>query len=288
MPRYATTILLTLSMSCSTTNANHATITTEPRESSVRRFGDGEVERFVAGEALLAEAGLRGAFVMRHTGADEYLVAHPALAEERFSPASTFKIPNALIGLETGVITDASFTLPWDGTTYAVDGWNRDHDLASALRDSVVWFFQAVARGIGRERMEEWISRFDYGNGEIGAEVDSFWLDGTLTISTHEQVRFLERLNAGELPLSSRSVSILRQAMPLRRSDSVTIRAKTGTQLDAESGLAWLVGWTEVNGEIASHFALLLTGERGDVSRFQRTRWDLAQSLLEAAQPSEG
>ncbi len=44
---------------------------------------------------------------------------------QRFSPCSTFKIPNSLIGLETGVLTDATTVIPWDRDRYPRQGCCR-------------------------------------------------------------------------------------------------------------------------------------------------------------------
>ncbi|QSQ12880.1 penicillin-binding transpeptidase domain-containing protein [Myxococcus landrumensis] len=81
----------------------------------------------------------------------------------RMPPASTFKVPHALIALETGVITSVDQVHPWDGTQRRVAMWNQDQTLDTAMRRSAVWVFQETARKIGRERMEDWLERFHYG-----------------------------------------------------------------------------------------------------------------------------
>jgi len=235
---------------------------------------------FEAGEALFAEEGLRGAFVVRQSVEPSLLVAFPDLAAERFVPASTFKIPNALIAVETGVVPEGGLTLPWDGETRAFAGWNRDHDLPSAMEGSVVWYFQEVARRIGRDRMAEWVTRLDYGNGEIGPEADSFWLEGPLAISPLEQVAFVERLTSGELPLSGRTASTVRAIVPTRAAGDSQLHAKTGTSVDDDSCLCWLVGWVEREGRVTAHFALLLLGDADDVNRLRGIRWETATTLL--------
>jgi beta-lactamase class D len=240
------------------------------------------VERFEAGEAMMTADGLTGAFVVRRTGEPVYVVAFPDLARTAFVPASTFKIPNTLIGLETGVIADEAFALPWDGVRREIEAWNRDQDLTSAMAESTVWYYQEVARRVGLERMREWVSRLGYGNAEIGSRVDAFWLEGPLAITPLEQVEFIERLTAGRLPVSARSTSILRRVVPTRAVGGATLHAKTGTFVGDGESHAWLVGWVERGGADVACFALLVEGE-GARAPSREMRWDLAARLLEAA-----
>jgi hypothetical protein len=59
-----------------------------------------------------------GAFVLYDLKNNHYLRHNPARCKQRLTPHSTFKIPNSLIGLETGVIADADFVIPWDRQKY--------------------------------------------------------------------------------------------------------------------------------------------------------------------------
>ena len=124
------------------------------------------------------------------------------LCRTRLSPASTFKIPHALVALETGVVTVDSVE-SWNGTPYPGQPlWERDHTVLSALKPSVVWFFQRIAPRIGASRMHDWLERFDYGNRRTDGDVTMYWLNGTLLISPDEQVHFLRRFYSERLPVS--------------------------------------------------------------------------------------
>jgi len=149
-----------------------------------------------------AARGVRGTFVLLDPAADRYLVTDEARARKGFLPASTFKIPNALIGLEVGSITDENEMFHWDGKPKLRAEWERDHTLASGLCESVVWMFQEVARRTGKQRMREWIDRLEYGNRDIRGGIDLFWLQGNLRVSAMQQVDFLRRLAEGGLPMS--------------------------------------------------------------------------------------
>jgi len=163
-------------------------------------------------------------------------------------PASTFKIPNSIIALETGVVADPDKDVfKWDGVTRPIEAWNKDHTLRSAIAASAVPVYQEIARRIGAERMQKYVDLLDYGNRDIGGGIDQFWLTGNLRIDPVQQVDFVDRLRRGVLPVSKRSQELVRDIMPVTKVGDATIRAKSGL-LGAEVGkpsLGWMVGWAE-------------------------------------------
>ena len=126
---------------------------------------------------------------------DQYLAGDAALAQQRFIPASTFKIFSALVALETGVIADISTVMPWDGVVRGRTELNQDLTLLEGFRLSAVPHFQALVREIGAQRMQQHIDAVGYGNRDISGGIDQFWLTGALRISPLEQVQFLQRLS---------------------------------------------------------------------------------------------
>lgn len=181
-------------------------------------------------------------------------------AETGFLPASTFKIPNTLIALETGVAQSLDAPVfKWDGTERGFAGtpvaaWNRDQALRDAFRNSAVWVYREVARRIGAERMQRFVDALDYGNRDLsGVALDTFWLTGRLRISALEQIRFLDRLRAKALPLSARAQTMTHEAMEHERTESYVLRGKTGWA--DEDDLGWFVGWIE-SGKGSRLFAL--------------------------------
>ena len=67
------------------------------------------------------------------------------------SPASTFKIPHALVALETGMVT-ADTVEKWDGTRHPDQpSWDRDHTVLSAMRPSHVKTWTAGLRMEGKQ-----------------------------------------------------------------------------------------------------------------------------------------
>jgi beta-lactamase class D len=183
---------------------------------------------------------------------------NPERAATRFLPASTYKIPNTLIALETGVAGGADFALAWDSTTaprqaWWPASWARDHTLATALPNSVVWFYQEIARRVGAERMQSWLDRFGYGNADISGGIDTFWLTGGLRISPDEQVDFLRRFYSGELGVSERSTELAKRLLVLEETPTYRLSGKTGWAGLGEQGepeVGWLVGYLERGSDV--------------------------------------
>lgn len=189
--------------------------------------------------------GIEGTFVLLAAHDDTTLVHDPARAEREFLPASTFKIANSLIALETGVVRDEAEIIKWDGRQRPVPEWNKDQDMRSALAASTVWFYQELARRIGERRMKEWVDRVGYGNRDISGGIDQFWLRGGLRITARQQIDFLRRLQADDLPFSARSRRIVKDILVLDRTDTWVLRGKTGLAGVGGSAVGWFVGWVE-------------------------------------------
>ncbi|HEX8776016.1 MAG TPA: class D beta-lactamase [Pyrinomonadaceae bacterium] len=198
-----------------------------------------------------------GCFVLYDLKRASYTRYNEARCRVRFNPKSTFKIPNSLIGLETGVIRDAEFVIPWDKQKYPPDGWDtepfiswkRDHTLRTAFQNSVVWYYRELAKRVGPERMKKYVTAFDYGDQNISGDIDYFWLNNTLKISADEQVEFLKRFYLYRLPVSKRSVDIVKEIMVREQTPLYTLRGKTGGgALESGKYIGWYVGYVETGG----------------------------------------
>jgi beta-lactamase class D len=176
----------------------------------------------------------------------------------RVTPASTFKIPHALAALDTGVVSGADHTFPYDGAPQRFERWARDHDLASAMRDSVVWYFQEIARRLGIERERAYLKAFQYGNQDASGPLTAFWLGDSLQISPEEHLAFLRRFFDGRLPVSAKAARTVRDILvqPAGRvvnaagehvlggpwPPGTVVQAKTGSGADHGRSVVWLVG----------------------------------------------
>jgi beta-lactamase class D len=227
-------------------------------------------------------AGVKGTFVLFEPARDRFQVYDEARARQRFLPASTFKIPNALIGLEVGSITDEHEVFKWDGRPKPRAQWERDQTLATGMRDSTVWMFQEVARRTGKARMREWLERLDYGNRDMSGGIDLFWLQGGLRISAMEQVTFLHRLAEGRLPMTQRAQRLVRAALVVEKARGYTLYAKTGSA-SGRDAINWWVGWIERQGKPVAYFAMNLTPSA--TTRFA-DRFAIARAILSEYLPS--
>ena len=189
------------------------------------------------------DAGVEGTFVLYDLNADRYLVYNPARAETPFIPASTYKIFNSLVALETGVVADENEVLPWDGVERGWSRWDKDQSMRHAIRYSALWFYQKMARRIGEERMQHWVDAAGYGNQNIGGGIDLFWLTGDLRITPVEQVELLVRLYRGDLPFSERSIDIVRDIIVLEETEDYVLRGKTGWANAFTPEVGWFVGY---------------------------------------------
>jgi beta-lactamase class D len=180
-------------------------------------------------------------------------------------PASTFKIPHSMIALETGVIEGPDTVLRWDGQTYSNENWNRDLTFRDAFRWSCVPCYRGIAEKVGAAGEHAWVEKLGYGNRDTSGDL-VFWLRGGLRISPLEQIAFLRRFDADQLPISSRTADIVRDVMTLDVTESYVLRGKTGSATPPEQAQEayWFVGWLEL-GERRVFFATLLDGYALDV-----------------------
>jgi beta-lactamase class D len=263
--RHALGLLLAIGIVPSRGFANVAPQRSEIRDDLAKRFAD---------------EGTAGTFVGYKT--EDYLIiaSDKDRSGQAFLPASTFKIPNSLIALETGVVGDPDKDVfKWDGVKRDIEAWNRDHTMRSAIAASAVPVYQEIARRIGAERMQQYVDLLDYGNHNIGGGIDQFWLTGDLRIDPIRQIDFIDRLRRGALPVSERSQDLVRDILPVTKAGDAIIRAKTGLvvpRMMASPALGWLVGWAE-KGSNQTVFALNLDVRE---PRHVAARMTLAQQCL--------
>ena len=215
-------------------------------------------------------------FLLRELGGTAGRVRKGDACAMLVPPASTFKIPHALLALETGARVGWDQLEPWDGVDRGAASWNRDQTLRTALEHSVVWYFQRTAQRIGKQKMTAGLASLKYGNGQVGENLERFWLDGPLAISADQQAEFLERFVKRELPIKKQyqngvDDALLQHSGFIMRGDRLPIDAvwvepetmlwtKTGSADAVEGSIRWLVGHAQV-GERRFVFASLVVAE---------------------------
>lgn len=212
---------------------------------------------------------------------------NPERARISYLPASTYKIPNTLIALETGVAPGPDFHLAWDRDavprqTWWPPAWAQDHTLRSALKNSVVWYYKELARRIGTARMQTHVDTFRYGNRDISGGIDRFWLEGGMRISAVEQVDFLRRFYAGKLGVSERSTALVKDMLVLESTPAYKLSGKTGLAGFGDASatqIGWLVGYLEREGRV-HFFAMNIDVEKSEDAA---ARMSITKSILREA-----
>lgn len=172
----------------------------------------------------------------------------PRYRDSSYLPASTFKIVNSLIGLQTGRITSEKMVIKWDGIKRSIPEWNQDLTMAQAFKFSAVPYYQEVARRIGSDTMQHWLDTLHYGNAKIGNRVDSFWLDNSLKIKPDEELGLITKLYFEKLPFDKRPQEIVKKVMLQEENANYSLSYKTGWGYrENGNSLGWVVGWIVEN-----------------------------------------
>jgi beta-lactamase class D len=198
-----------------------------------------------------------GAFVLSDLQNKQNLRYNTERCNQRFSPESTFKIPNSLIALETGVIKDENVITTYDREKHPAESWwpntwAQDHNMRSAIKNSAIWYYQEIAKQVGKENYNKYLKQFQYGNEDVSGPIDQFWLSSSLKISPNEEVEFLKRFYKGELPVSKRTTDIVKDILVLEKTDDYKLSGKTGLSSKLSSGkyLGWFVGYLEKKDDV--------------------------------------
>ncbi len=187
----------------------------------------------------------KGTFVLYNFNTKNIKYYNRVRADSSYLPASTFKVLNSLIALESKVIKDENEFIKWDGIDKGWSKWNKDQNMKSAIALSCVWFYQELARKIGQARMQNWITKIKYGNRQMGGKIDNFWLSGNLRISANEQVRFLEQFVNGTLPFQRKDIETVKRIMITDSTDTYIIHSKTGWSKQGNKQIGWFIGYVE-------------------------------------------
>ena len=220
-----------------------------------------------------------GSFLLYNLKEDSYIGCNVERCRERFLPASTFKIFNSLVGIDTGIIPDSNYIFHWDSKKYQVNNWNQDLVLRKAFQYSCVPCYQALARKIGMKRMKYYIEREHYGNEVLTGPIDYFWLNATLKISQFEQIEFLKNLYNENLGFSHKAMHLVKYIMLVENKPGYKLRAKTGWGNESEElNIGWYVGYLEKNDNVY-FFATNLESKNPD-NNFGNARIEITKSIL--------
>ena len=194
---------------------------------------------------------VEGCFALLENSTGDFTIYKmPRYRDSSFLPASTFKIVNSLIGLQTGKIVDDSMVIKWDGVVRDVPEWNQDLSMYRAFRFSAVPYYQEVARRIGKDTMQHWLDSLSYGSKKITSAIDTFWLDNSLKIKPDEELGLVKKLYFDQLPFFKSYQETVKKAMLFESNSNYRLSYKTGWGFWNEKtgkNIGWIVGWIEEN-----------------------------------------
>lgn len=234
-----------------------------------------------------------GTFGLYNNATGQFTIYNLArFKDSAFLPASTFKIVNSLIGLETGKITNEKMMIKWDGIVRVFPGgdtakaWNKDLTMEEAFKVSAVPYYQEVARRIGKDTMQHWLDSLKYGSKKITTRIDTFWLDNSLKLTPDEEMGLVKKLYFGQLPFQKRTQDIVKKAMLQEDNANYKLSYKSGWGfLENGKSLGWIVGWIEEN-KHPYFFVLNVEGEHD--AKLGPMRLEILKAILKQNDFLEG
>ena len=193
-------------------------------------------------QKVLDSLQVKGSFSLYDTKRNIIYTSSSTELDKAYAPASTFKIYNSLIGLQTGVLSGKDHLYKWNGTKHWRDEWNKDHTLETAYKTSCVWYYQELARQIGTDNMRTWLKKIGYGKGTFRT-LDEFWLNAEITITPRQQLQLLNRLQAKTLPFDSQHLATMEAIMLAENTPTYALYGKTGWGRGIKSMNGKEVGW---------------------------------------------
>lgn len=222
---------------------------------------------------------VKGSCVVYDLKRDKYYFYNRAQYTVGFLPASTFKILNSLIALQTKVVPDENFVLNWDGKDHGNEVWNKNTDMKSAFRNSTVWYYQELATRIGEKKMKKYVKRSHYGNEDISGGITQFWLTGGMRISPKQELEVLQKLYKNKLPFSNRNQEIVKSMMLQEDTLGYQMRFKTGWAVDIKTNIGWFVGYV-TKGEEVYFFATCIQDDALENKNFSQCRSTITRKIL--------
>lgn len=233
-------------------------------------------------QAILDSADLLGTILIFDASEEVYYSNDFTWCNTGKLPASTFKIPNSIIALETGVVENDSTLFKWDGTDRAFDIWEQDLIFRQAFQYSCVPCYQEVARKIGVKRMRAYLDKLDYGSIQVDStNIDNFWLQGKSEITAFQQIDFLQRFYQSELPIRQSTKDIMDRVMLIKESEDYKLFGKTGWSIQGEQNNGWFVGYVETKDKV-QYFAVNVEPKQSfDMDKFPAVRKEVAFQALQ-------
>lgn len=229
--------------------------------------------------------GVEGSVVIYDQSKQKWIVSDTTAIFLETLPASTFKVINLLIALETKTIKDEHEIVKWVGSTDTSKyGYRPEiyHDMSvkEAFEVSAGWVFVELAKKIGKDQYKKYLTLCEYGNLNLTQADTDFWNFGEFAISPINQVEFLIKLYEGSLPFSKRNIEIVKNVMINEQTDHYALRAKTGWTRDKDINTGWWVGYVENKNDVYFFATRLLQNRKFNRSDFGTCRKELTKKIF--------
>ncbi|TVQ67818.1 MAG: class D beta-lactamase [Balneolaceae bacterium] len=233
-------------------------------------------------QTIIDSAHVEGAILIFDLEDDKYYSNDFMWSKSGHLPASTFKITNSIIALETGTVENENSLFEWDGEKRMLVDWEQDLVFREAFHYSCVPCYQEIARNIGKKNMKKYLDTLDYGNMDVHSNnIDLFWLEGESRITQFQQIDFLKRFYQSKLPISQRTESIMKKMMVIEENESFRLSAKTGWSIINGINNGWFVGYIETNNKTFFFATNIEPKQTFDMDLFPVIRKDLTFHALE-------
>ena len=268
---FSTTFLILL-ISCSAPNTSS---NSEEKNLVENRIIEAEFQ------TILDSAKVNGSILIYDPEEDNYYSNDFKWADNGQLPASTFKIPNSIIALETEIVEDDSSIFYWNGEKRGNKNWEQNLIFKDALQYSCVPCYQEIARSIGVAKMKKYLDLFNYGSIKVdSSNIDMFWLEGESRINQFEQIDFLITFYQSSLSISKRTESIMKRMMIIDESDNYVVSGKTGWSYSNEKDNGWFVGYIESNQKTFFFATNIEPTVQSDINLFAKTRTEVTYEAL--------
>lgn len=233
-------------------------------------------------QTIIDSACVEGAILIYDFKDDKYYSNDFEWTKKGKLPASTFKIANSIIALETGVVENDSTLFKWNGQERNFRSWEQDLIFRNAFHFSCVPCYQEVARKIGAKKMTEYLDKLEYGNMKVDStNIDLFWLEGESRIDQFQQIDFLKRFYQSELLISEPTEAIMKRMMVIEENDEYKLSGKTGWSISNGSNNGWFVGYIESRNKTYFFATNVEPKEQFDMDKFPMIRKNVTYKAFE-------
>jgi beta-lactamase class D len=235
----------------------------------------------VSFQKLLDSNRVEGAIVVYNSADNKWISNDFKIAEQVFTVASTFKITNSIIGLESGVISEKSI-FKWDNKKRNNPEWEKDLTLQQAFKQSCLPCYHELAREIGCARMSDYLKKYKFPELKIdSANLDKFWINGQLKLSPLQQIDFLNNVVKNKFKLKNSTLETIQNLMFIEKFNGINFYGKTGWAFENNTDLGWFIGYALHKNSFFYVAIIIQPKDDFDMKLFGKIRYEISRQALE-------